>query len=84
MKAVLAAHGDDFPWTHDLPLLLRRLGTVGIEVPEVAVEGRRLSPWAVEFRYGEPIDESLDRDATARLVNDIIEWAAAEVRRLKP
>lgn len=80
MKAVLAARGVDFPWTHDLRLLLRRLDVAGVDVPPRISEARRLSPWAVEFRYGDVIDESLDRDGTLALVHEVIDWAAALVQ----
>lgn len=81
MKAVLAALGDDYPWTHDLQLLLRRLEDADVEVPASVSEARRLAPWAVEFRYGETIDAALDRGATASLVGDVLSWAAREVGR---
>lgn len=79
MKAVLAARGEEFPWTHDLRLLLRRFEAAGVEVPAAAFEARRLTPWAIEFRYGDVIDERLDRKATAALVAEIVSWAAAAV-----
>jgi HEPN domain-containing protein len=50
MKSVLAAGGHDFPWTHDLQLLLRRLEAAGVYVPDSVRTARRLSPWAVEYR----------------------------------
>lgn len=78
LKAVLAARGDDFPWTHDLRLLLRRLEAVGVDVPDVVLEARRLTPWSVEYRYGEVIDERLDRRAASQRVGDVLGWAAAE------
>lgn len=81
IKAVLAARGHDFPRTHDLLLLLQRLETLGVHVPTVVREGRRLTPWAIEYRYGETIDDVLDRDATIQLVSDVLMWAAHEARR---
>ncbi|MEX2194164.1 MAG: HEPN domain-containing protein [Thermoleophilaceae bacterium] len=33
MKAVLASRGEDFPWTHDLQLLLRRIEAAGVPWP---------------------------------------------------
>ena len=81
MKAVLAAAGVDFPWTHDLQLLLGRLEAAGVEVPEGVSAARRLSPWAVEYRYGETIDEALDRPGAAALVNEVLTWASEQVQR---
>ncbi len=79
LKAVLAARRQDFPSTHDLQLLTRRLEQSGPAVPAAVREARRLAPWAVEYRYGEVIDEALDRPAAVRLVDETIAWAAAEV-----
>jgi len=84
LKAVLAAHGQDFPWTHDLQLLLRRLEAAGVAVPDAAIAARRLAPWAVEFRYGETVDGELDRSGTLELVTAVLEWAELETRRTSP
>ncbi|MDQ3721197.1 MAG: HEPN domain-containing protein [Actinomycetota bacterium] len=80
LKAVLAARRQDFPATHDLHLLTRRLEQSGVAVPSAVWEARRLAPWAVEYRYGEVIDEALDRPAAARLVDEVIGWAAGETQ----
>ncbi len=52
LKAVLAASGDDFPWTHDLRHLMDRLQTAGTPLPASLREVRVLIPWAVEFGTG--------------------------------
>lgn len=41
---------------------------------------RRLTPWAAEFRYGETIDDELDRPATVGVVEAVVRWAEAEVK----
>lgn len=79
MKAVLAAAGHDFPWTHDLQLLIRRLEQADVDVPDPVRGARRLSPWAVEFRYGETVDSVLDRPATAALVEAVLAWARSAI-----
>jgi HEPN domain-containing protein len=83
LKAVLAASGDDFPWTHDLRFLIERLDDLGRALPESLHEVRVLAPWAVEFRYGETIDDPLDRDRVLALADNVIVWAEVqiEVRR---
>lgn len=80
MKAVLAAHGEVFPWTHDLRHLLERLEDVGVHVSDELREVRRFGPWAVEYRYGESLDASLDREAAPRLVAMFVAWADQRVR----
>lgn len=80
MKSVLAASGDDFPWTHDLRFLIERLNDIGAPLPSPLHEVRVLGPWAVEFRYGETIDDPLDRQQAVALVQEVIAWAEAIVR----
>ncbi len=80
LKAVLAANGEEFPWTHDLRFLLERLDQVTIAYPDWVADARRFTPWAVEFRYGETVDDALDRAATAALVANLIRWARSLVR----
>jgi HEPN domain-containing protein len=80
LKAVLAAHGDDFPWTHDLQLLLRRLEAVSVDLPTEVRAARALAPWAVEYRYGETVDADLDRPATVSLVAQVLDWATAQAQ----
>lgn len=77
MKAVLAAHGDRFPWTHDLRHLMDRLDEMATPLPESLREVRQLGPWAVEFRYGETIEDELDRDQARALARQVIGWAEA-------
>jgi HEPN domain-containing protein len=79
MKAVLASRGDEFPWTHDLRHLMDRLEGVATPLPESLCDVRALAPWAVEFRYGETIDDQLDREQALTLARDIVAWAQAEV-----
>ncbi len=79
LKAVLAAAGDDFPWTHDLRHLMDRLETIETPLPAALREVRTLGPWAVEFRYGETIDDLLEREQALALVSEVIEWAQAEI-----
>jgi HEPN domain-containing protein len=79
MKAVLASCADEFPWTHDLRHLMDRLEGIATPLPDSLREVRTLAPWAVEFRYGETIDDQLDREQALMLARDIIAWAEASV-----
>jgi HEPN domain-containing protein len=79
LKAVLAASGEDFPWTHDLRYLIERLDDLGMPLPSSLREIRVLAPWAVEFRYGETIDDPLDRSQAVELVDEAIAWAKVRV-----
>jgi HEPN domain-containing protein len=79
MKAVLASCGDEFPWTHDLRHLMDRLEAVALPLPDSLSNVRVLAPWAVEFRYGETIDDQLDREQALTLAREVIAWADASV-----
>ena len=79
IKAVLASRGDAFPWTHDLRHLMDRLDDIATPLPDSLCEVRTLAPWAVEFRYGETIDDQLDREQALTLARDITAWADASV-----
>lgn len=81
IKAVLVSHGDEFPWTHDLWHLMERLKGISTPLPDSLSEVRTLAPWAVEFRYGETLDDQLDREQALALARDTIAWAEASVVR---
>lgn len=79
LKAVLAAFGEDFPWTHDLRYLIERLDDLETPLPSSLREVRVLAPWAVEFRYGETIDDPLDREQAIALSKNAVEWAEGQI-----
>lgn len=79
LKAVLSARDRAYPWTHDLRHLMELLDAAGSPLPAELSEARRLSPWAAEFRYGEAIDDELDRQATVRLVEAVMRWSTSQV-----
>jgi HEPN domain-containing protein len=75
LKATLAARGVAYPWTHDIRRLMELLEEAGAALPDSLAEARRLTPWAAEFRYGETLDDKLDRQAARRLVGAVRAWA---------
>lgn len=58
---------------------MERLDAVGTSLPSSLYDIRELGPWAVEFRYGETIDDPLDRERAAILVVEVIAWAETHV-----
>lgn len=53
IKAVLAANGETFPFTHDLEGLIERCETAGLDVPaQLHLDAGLLTPYAVRHRYG--------------------------------
>jgi HEPN domain-containing protein len=79
LKAVLSAHERAYPWTHDLRHLMELLDAAGSPLPDELRDARRLTPWAAEFRYGETIDDELDRSATVDIADAVLRWAESMV-----
>lgn len=80
MKAVLTSRLDAFPWTHDLRHLIERLDAIDVSLPGALSDVRVLAPWAVEFRYGETIEDSLNREQAVALAEAVIAWASSELQ----
>jgi len=80
LKAVLAAHGIDFPRTHSIRFLLDLLDDRGL-APRPELRGvTELYPFGVQLRYEAPLDEEpLDRAAIRELLERLRAWTAAHV-----
>lgn len=60
VKALLLARGVDFPYVHDIGLLLTLLEDAGQDVPEAIRLAEKLNPFATATRYpsiGQPVSE---------------------------
>jgi HEPN domain-containing protein len=80
LKAVLAAHGVDFPRTHSIRFLLDLLDDRHLAPPSDLHRVVELYPFGVQLRYEAPIDdEPLDRAAMRELVERLRAWAAGHV-----
>ena len=55
--------GAEFPFTHNLALLLQLCADAGIDVPAELDEADLLTPCAVQIRYGTAIAGHVDREA---------------------
>ena len=77
IKAALTSRGVEVPRTHDLRFLLDLAAANVPTVPDEVRASRWLTPWSVEFRYGDVLDDPIDRDAAAQTVRDVELWAAA-------
>jgi HEPN domain-containing protein len=77
LKAVLAAQDDEYPFTHNLTLLMQLCEDVGRAVPPELAEADRLTPYAVAIRYGLATPESVATDQAVKWAATAIEWAAA-------
>ncbi|HET7418138.1 MAG TPA: HEPN domain-containing protein [Solirubrobacterales bacterium] len=80
LKAVIASRDQDFPFTHDIGLLMQLCQDAALELPADLAEADRLTPYAAAIRYGlgdpgaVPTPDALQWAALA------IEWANAELR----
>lgn len=80
LKAVMALHGLEEARIHDLGRLLELLSAADVKPPPGADRLDELTVYAVPMRYDELLDaESLEREATVALVDEVGEWAATRL-----
>jgi HEPN domain-containing protein len=79
LKAVMCLLGVEFRRTHDLEALAGQLSDAGC-APAIAVDDlRRLTPYAVEFRYDDEAIALLDAKNARRIVEEVLLWATASL-----
>ena len=77
IKAVMIARNIDFPYVHNVALLLSMLEEHGISIPNTVRRAARLTPYAVDTRYpgvSTPVDEHEYVDAVD-IADIVIRWA---------
>lgn len=74
IKAVLAAKGTEFPFTHNLKQLRDFSEKSGIELPSTLDDIEDLTPFAAVERYGSEAPISLDRDQALKCATEAIAW----------
>lgn len=82
LKAILFAKGLASRKTHDIFELADTLDQAGIDLPFDTDALAQLSPYAVEFRYGEETLPSLNPEEVEALSTCLLTWAEAEVNQL--
>ena len=83
LKAVLTNCGLSYGRTHNLGELLKLLGASGFPLPEEFQETRRLTPFAVDFRYEDiplTLDKPFDRFWARGCVSKVRSWAELTLR----
>ena len=81
IKAVMIARGIDFPYVHDLALLLSTLEDAGENVPNAVRRSARLTVYAVDTRYpgvGGPVSAKEYRDAIV-IAEGAVRWAEGSI-----
>ncbi len=80
LKAVLTARGVGYERSHDIDYLCALIEDNGLELTEQIKAAVALTPWAVEFRYAEPLEPNpLDRAKALATVVAVREWAGIEI-----
>jgi HEPN domain-containing protein len=80
LKALMAARGLAQLRTHDIDQLSRALEADGVELPFARSHLAELTVFAVPLRYEQLLDsEPLDRRATVALLEEVGEWANAQL-----
>ena len=77
VKAVMILRNIDFPYVHNLALLLSMLEENGEDVPDRIRRAVGLTPYAVDTRYpgvDQPVSEEAYRDAI-EIAEAVIQWA---------
>jgi HEPN domain-containing protein len=81
LKAALAGLGEDFPFTHDIALLIELCEDHGLQLPDELREADRLTPYAAALRYGLGDPAVVASDEAIRWAALAIEWAGSQIRR---
>lgn len=79
LKAVMCLHGLEFRRTHDLEALAGLLRDVGVAPPVDELDLRRLTPYAVEFRYDDEAIHLISGETAGRLIGSLLDWAEMEI-----
>jgi HEPN domain-containing protein len=73
LKIALVLADVELPRTHDLEFLVRLVRGSGVDIPADLSSPEWLTPWAADFRYGDPV--ALDRPAACTAAESAIAWA---------
>lgn len=77
LKAAISSRGLEFPFTHDLGLLMQLCEDAGFKLPAELAEADRLTPYAAAIRYGLGNPKSVAVERAIRWAAVAIEWANA-------
>ena len=80
LKAVLTARGVSFQRSHDIDYLCGLIEDSGLSLAPELHAAVALTPWAVEFRYADPVlPNALDRAEALATVRSVTAWAARAI-----
>ena len=81
LKALISAHGEIFPYTHNIQFLLDQLIKIGEVLPTLARPLHSYTPFGVMVRYDEVIplteqERTIHRDVVMELRDFVVERAS--------
>ncbi len=79
IKAVLAARGIDFPFTHDIGGLVGICNNAGVSLPDDLRDVDQLTPYAGALRYDAEDPKLVDRETSLRWATTAVTWARAQL-----
>lgn len=80
LKAVLTARTVPYERSHDIDYLCGLIEGTGLQLTNDLREAIALTPWAVEYRYADPVEAApLDRPQALAVVEAVRKWAAATI-----
>lgn len=79
LKAVMCLHGVEYRRTHDLEELAAQLTNAGITPSIDKTELRRLTPYAVEFRYDDEATQLLTGVQAQAIVVSLLAWTDTQI-----
>lgn len=79
LKAVLATEEAEFPFTHNIGLLMQLCEDQGHELPAAFSQAERLTPYAAAIRYGLGDPASVDPADALRWATAAIQWAETQL-----
>lgn len=79
LKAAIASRDLEFPFTHDLGVLMQLCKDAGFELPFDLAEADRLTPYAAALRYGLGNPEAVAATSALRWAGLAVEWADATI-----
>jgi HEPN domain-containing protein len=75
LKAVLAVQGAEFPFTHDIAVLIELCEDAGFEIPQSLADADHLTPYAAALRYGLGDPNAVEPESAIAWAALAVEWA---------
>ena len=76
----MCLHALDYRRTHDLEELAARLADVGQTCNVPVIDMRRLTPYAVEYRYDDEAPHLLQPEHARAIVATMLDWGDDQMR----